>query len=139
MRRFIIGLVLVAAGVFAGRFLFPTTTSSQAGCNPLEVNVNRDSAGHYTLPPNHKTRHLSLSNHDMVVWTFDADSTIDSVTAVFSGSSPFALSRFEFADSAAFSGMPVVASGPATYPYTITIYPHAAASDTVDPGIIIDM
>ena len=137
MRNLLIGLVLLAVGLLAGRYLFQTT--SQAGCNPLEVNVNRDSSGHYTLSPNHKTRHLSLSTHDMVVWTFDADSTIDSVTAVFSGSTPFAASHFEFADSAAFSGMPVVAAGPATYPYVITIYPSGAPPDTVDPGIIIDM
>jgi hypothetical protein len=107
-------------------------------CNPREVNVICDSTYKYHVAPNQKLIHLSLSNHESIVWTFDADSTVDSVTAVFGAGSPFALSRFVFADSAAFSGPPTVAAGATIYNYPITIY-HGMSSSTADPGIIIDM
>jgi hypothetical protein len=113
--------------------------SRPMACNPKEVNVVTDSTYKYHLALNQKLVHLSLSNNESIVWTFDADSTVDSVTAVFGGPSPFALSRFVFSDSAAFSGRPTVSAGATIYNYTITIYPHGHASTTADPGIIIDM
>ena len=125
-------LLLCLSGRMGGRTHVMT-------CNPKEVNVVSDSTYKYHLPLNQKLVHLSISNHESIVWTFDADSTVDSVTAVFGGPSPFALSRFVFADSAAFSGPPTVGSGATIYNYTITIYPHGMSSTTADPGIIIDM
>jgi hypothetical protein len=115
----------------------PMAGSSYA--NPKEVNVVADSTYAYHIGTNQKTVSLSKSLHESVVWTFDHDSTVDSVTAVFSGSSPFRSSRFSFADSAAFSGLPTVSAGPTVYSYTVTIYPHGHSPVTADPGIIIEM
>jgi len=112
---------------------------ASSGSNPKEVNVLVGSLYAYHLAPNQKTLHLSLSNHESAFWTFDADSTVDSVTAVFGRLSPFASSHFEFSDSAAFSGTPTVGAGGTIYNYTITVYPHRHGPVTVDPGIIIDM
>ena|SRR5436190_19390355 len=133
-------LIAIAIGIAIGYALWHHGGGGGGGaCGPKEVNVVVDSTYKYHLGANQKTRHLSLSGHDFVVWTFDQDSTVDSVTAVFTGATPFASSRFEFADSAAFSGVPIVTSSATLYHYTITVYPHSAAADTVDPGVIVDM
>ena len=139
MVTFVLALVL---GIFIGWWMcrggcMPMVGSSYG--DPKEVNVIADSTYVYHLEASQKTRRLSKTQHESVVWTFDRDSTVDSVTAVFSGTSPFASSRFSFADSAAFSGLPVVSAGHTLYHYTITVYPHAQAPVTVDPGIIIEM
>lgn len=107
--------------------------------NPKEVNVVADSTYVYHIGVDQKTVHLSKSLHESVVWTFDHDSTVDSVTAAFSGSSPFRSSQFSFGDSAAFSGLATVHAGPTVYDYIVTVYPHGHAPVTVDPGIIIEM
>lgn len=115
----------------------PLTGGSYA--NPKEVHVVADSSYAYHIAANQKLVSLSKSLHETVVWTFDHDSKVDSVTAVFSGSSPFRSSRFSFADSAAFSGQPDVSAGHTVYSYTVTIYPHRHSPVTADPGIIIEM
>ena len=144
MRGFLGLFLALLIGLFLGWFFWRGGGGGGRGgttyvCSPKEVNVVVDSVYKYHLPANQKTVHLSLSAHDFVTWTFDADSTVDSVTAVFGGSSPFASHRFEFADSAAFSGAPRVASGPTIYDYTITVYPHGGSPVTADPGVVIDM
>jgi hypothetical protein len=136
----------IALGVLIGLFIGWWLCSG--GCmpfmgasysSPKEVNVVSDSTYTYHIGLNQKTIHLSKSLHETVAWTFDHDSTVDSVTAVFSPDTPFASHRFSFADSAAFSGLPVVSPGGRTYGYIVTVYPHGHAPVNVDPGIIIDM
>jgi hypothetical protein len=105
--------------------------------NAKEVNVLVDSTYKYHLAANQDTVHLSKAAHEMIVWTFDQDTTVDSVVALF-GTSPFAQTRFEFSDSAAFSGLPTVMAGATVYNYTLTVYPHGQSPVTVDPGVIID-
>ena len=139
MRPLIAFLIALLIGILIGWALFHRGGGGSFTCRPKEVNVLKDSTYAYHLAINQKTVHLSLSSHEIVAWSFDQDSTVDSVTAVFSPSSPFASSHFEFSDSSAFSGPPIVGSGPTTYTYTITVYPRSHAPVTVDPGIIIDM
>jgi hypothetical protein len=143
MRKVLGILIALLLGAFIGWALWGRGGGGgghgASTCGPKEVNVLVDSTYKYHLAINQKTLHLSLGSHDFAFWTFDQDTTVDSVTAVFSPSSPFASSRFEFSDSAAFSGPPVVAAGPTVYTYVLTVYPHAHAPVTVDPGIIIDM
>jgi hypothetical protein len=110
---------------------------SMYSCNPLEVNVIHDSLHVYHVEAFQKTIHLTVANHEVVAWTFDKEAGVDSVTAVFTGASPFASSRFEFSDSAAFSGAPVVAPGATVYNYVIKVY-FPGDSAIVDPGIIVE-
>jgi hypothetical protein len=142
MRTLLAIVIAVVLGIFIGWMMcrsgcMPLTGGSYA--NPKEVNVVADSGYAYHIGINQKTVSLSKSLHESVIWTFDYDSKVDSVTAVFSGSSPFRSSRFSFADSAAFSGQPDVNAGPTVYSYTVTIYPHGHSPVTADPGIIIEM
>jgi hypothetical protein len=150
MRSVWTGLIAFSLGLLVAYMacVMPITRGGRGGgrsgmpmysCNPKEVNVNRDSLYKWSLEAYQKTVHVSIGNHEVVAWTFDRDTTIDSVTAVFGSGTPFASARFSFGDSAAFSGAPVVGSSGTTYNYTITVYPHHHASVTVDPGIIIDM
>jgi hypothetical protein len=113
--------------------------SPMYSCNPKEVNVNQDSVYKWSVEAFQKTVHVSIGNHEVVAWTFDRLKGIDSVTAVFGSGTPFASAHFSFADSAAFSGAPVVGASGTTYNYTITVYPHGHVPVTADPGIIIDM
>ena len=148
MRAFVGLLIAVVIGVFIGWANFGRGGKMPGGgggggggtpavCKPKEINVNKH--GHkYSLELFHKNRHLSWSAHDSAVWTFDQDTTVDSVIVDFGGSSPFTLGgHWNIADSAGFSGPLKDSTG--TFPYKITVYHHAAHSDTVDPGIIIDM
>lgn len=137
MRRIVVLLLLVGIGLWTGWILCERSHATYS-CNPKEVNVMRDSTYAYHLEAFQKTVHLSLSNHEVVAWTFDKDTTVDSVSAVFGLSTPFSSHHFEFSDSAAFSGAPVVPAGPTIYDYIITIYPHGHAPVTADPGIIIE-
>ena len=142
MRSMLAILFALLLGFFFGWMMCRGGCMSMTGgayANPKEVNVIADSTYAYHIGVDQKTVYLSRSLHESVVWTFDRDLTVDSVTAVFSGSSPFRSSRFSFGDSAAFSGLPVVSAGHTVYNYTVTVYPHGHAPVTVDPGIIIEM
>ena len=136
----VIGWLLCQSGCIGGgkHLLSRERTAASCNCNPKEVNVLVDSTYKYHLAVNQKLVHLSLSAGNIIAWTFDQDSTVDSVTAVFGGTSPFASHHFEFSDSAAFSGCPVVAADTTIYHYTLTVYPHGHSSVSVDPGVIID-
>lgn len=139
--RSLFGIILILLlGILFGWILFwPGCLHLFSGTydTPKEVNVVADSTYVYHLEASQKNTQVSISKHESVVWTFDADSTVDSVTAVFTSGTPFASARFSFGDSAAFSGLPVVPAGHINYQYTITVYPHSHAPVTVDPGIII--
>ena len=139
---FLMALVLgVLIGIYVCRpraHVVPIVPA-MASCNPKEVHVRKSRVTVFDLEAYHKLVHLSLSNHEMVAWTFDRDATIDSVIALFGSGSPFKRANFSFADSAAFSGMPLVPADTTVYRYTITAYPHGRAPVTVDPGIIVDM
>jgi hypothetical protein len=139
MRAFLGAAVALLLGLALGWYLWHGGGKHIAGCSPKEVNVLVDSTYTYHLSAYQKLMHLSASANDFVVWTFDQDTTVDSVTAVFGGTSPFASHHFEFADSAAFSGTPTVGADTTVYHYTLTVYPHSGSPVSVDPGIIIDM
>src|SRR5262245_20659299 len=127
MKKIIGYFLAIAIGGFLGWYLchkgMGGVSTPPCTASPLEVKGVRDSSFAYHIPPGHKTQHLSKSNNEFAIWTFPQDASIDSVVAFFPGASPFASNHFEFADSAASSGLPVVSASGTTYTYTITIYP----------------
>jgi hypothetical protein len=141
MRGFVTFVVGLGLGLLLGWYLWHRAPGFGVVVqNPKEVHVIADGNHKYHVAPGQKHLHISKSGHQMVFWTFDYDASVDSVTAVFTGTCPFPPPcHFEFATAAAPSGAPTAAPGPAEYLYKITVYPHGLAPVDVDPGIIIDM
>ncbi len=134
----------IAIGVMAIGAATIVIGFSVEGCGPpttvaKEVHVIKDSVGVYHIDASQKTLRLNKKNHEIARWTFDPDATIDSVTAVFSGTTPFASSHFEFSAAPDSSGPATVAPDTSVvYPYVVTVYPHVGSAINVDPGIIIE-
>ncbi len=140
MRSLLAILLALVLGVFVGWMLCRGGCwSFTAGTNPspIEIRLIKDSTYAYHIKPNRKIVGLNKMLKHSVVWIFDRDSTVASVNIDFTGASPFASAHFECGDSAAFSGLPVVAPGHTIYDYIVTVHPQAHAPVSVDPGIII--